>query len=77
MAYLRESPAIEDSQVQNFVELVQVGLQGTAPTDYTLADAKCPSDLAIHQLLCKPASRQTITDPGTPVECQHAGMSEG
>ena len=66
MSHLRESPAIENSQVQNFIELIQVGLQGTAPTDYTLADAKCPSDLAIYQLLCEPASRQAYTDPETP-----------
>ena len=56
MLHLRESPAIEDSEIQNFIELVQVGLQRTAPTDNTLADAKRPSDLAIYQLLCKPAS---------------------
>ena len=61
MSYLREPPAIEDSEVQNFIELIQVGLQGTAPTDHALADAKRPSDLAIYQLLCKPASRLAYT----------------
>ena len=70
MSYLRESPAIENRQVQNFVELIQVGLQGTAPTDHTLADAKCPSNLAIHQLLCQPACTPIHTDTGRNTDSQ-------
>lgn len=54
-AHLGQSPTIEDSKVQDFIELIQMGLQGTAPAHHTLAHPKCPSDLAVHKLLCKPA----------------------
>lgn len=54
-AHLGQSPAIEDSKVQDFIELIQMGLQGTAPAHHTLAHPKGPSDLAVHKLLCKPA----------------------
>ena len=54
-AHLRQSPAIEDSKVQDFIELIQMGLQGTAPAHNTLAHPKRPSDLAVHKVLCKPA----------------------
>jgi len=59
-AHLRQSPTIEDSKVQDFIELIQMGLQGTAPAHHTLAHPKCPSDLAIHKLLCKPARTRRL-----------------
>jgi hypothetical protein len=57
-AHLGQSPTIEDSKVQDFIELIQMGLQGTAPAHHTLAHPKCPSDLAVHKLLCKPTEQR-------------------
>ena len=60
-ADLREPPAIEDGEVQDLIELVQVGLQGPAPADYALTHPQGFPDLAIHQLLRQPALTHMLT----------------
>ena len=65
MSHLRESPAIENSEVQDFIELIQVGLQGAAPTHHTLAHPKRPPDLPIHPLLRKPACHSQCESQGS------------